>query len=127
METMSLSTSERMVATRLGVPLEEIAAMKRNPIVGKALHGTDNSGKPYPPGPADGPPGSKPFLRSRQPSPFPDAPKKFDAAPGGGRTTKPRTMVEPENSDAEDVRDPAGIIGRPMRVIFPNRAYADGK
>jgi len=30
------------------------------------------------------------------------------------------TVIEPENSDDEMVRDPAGIITRPSRILFPD-------
>ncbi len=30
-----------------------------------------------------------------------------------------RTIIEPEDSDDDEVRDPAGLLVRPMRVIFP--------
>jgi hypothetical protein len=30
-----------------------------------------------------------------------------------------KTVIEPENSDDELVKDPAGLMVRPMRVIFP--------
>jgi hypothetical protein len=30
-----------------------------------------------------------------------------------------RTIIEPEDSDGELVRDPAGLLVKPMRVLFP--------
>jgi hypothetical protein len=38
-----------------------------------------------------------------------------------------RTIVEPEDSDDELVKDPAGLLVKPMRVLFPNRQYATGQ
>ena len=31
-----------------------------------------------------------------------------------------RTVIEPEDSDSEEVKDPAGVITRPSRVLFPD-------
>ena len=126
METMSLSTSERMVATRLGVPLEEIAAMKRNPIVGKALHGTDNSGKPYRPdrqtdrqarnrscGAA-----SHHRFRTRRRNLMPRL--AADGLPSRGPWSSPR-IATPRTCGIQR-ESSAGRCGH-----FSNRAYADGK
>ena len=38
-----------------------------------------------------------------------------------------RTVVEPEDSDSEEVKDPAGIITRPSRVLFPDGSTSISK
>jgi hypothetical protein len=111
----NLSLAERSVAARCGVSPEAFARTKKKPINGRPLHGidggygdndNDNSGQPYPAGPADGPPGSGPYPGKRASSPFPDAPTDYDSSPG--------------LNDDDDDADPMGLrLNKPAKVIFP--------
>jgi hypothetical protein len=98
----SLNDADIRVARAMGNDLKAVANIKykhgRRGLAGVALH-------------ADGNPYGAPALRYKQTDP--------------GRITDEggvpvRTIVEPEDSDAEMVKDPAGLIVRPARVLFPN-------
>jgi hypothetical protein len=106
---ISLNDADLKVARAMGIDAKSVARIKhehgRGGLSGIALHAG---------GPLDG---------FGYPSPF--HPVKDAPATNPGRITKGggvpvRTIIEPENSDDEDVKDPAGIITRPMRVLFPS-------
>lgn len=114
---MTITTSQleavRRVAIATGAGVEKATATFRTfgkgGLAGIALHAG---------GPLDGYGYASPF------HPVKDAPPTNP----GRITSKGGVLVvevaEPENSDDEMVRDPAGLITRPMRVLFPNRQYA---
>ena len=101
---MSLSTAERMVATALGVPLGQFFALKR-------AHGKGGLA-------------GKDLMALK--SPFPPAGKFRPLNPGLVDDKDVRTVIEPENSDDEDVRRPDGSIGRPVQGLGMGVVYPDG-
>src|SRR5208337_240513 len=109
---------EREVANRLGLNLERVTAMKKNPIVGRALHGENGPG-PY----------AKPYPGKRQISPFPntdgtyeyaDPSEPYDASPGArpAGATKVRTDKD-RDDDLDDARKDLTGLGVPRRMLRP--------
>jgi hypothetical protein len=105
-----LNDADLKVAHAMGIDPKAVTAMKsahgKGGLAVVALHtGTGLDGFGYP-------------------SPF--HPVKPVPPTNPGKITKDggvpvKTIVEPEDSDDEMVRDPAGLLVRPMRVIFPVR------
>jgi hypothetical protein len=105
---ISLNDADIKFAHALGVDPKAVAMIKykhgRGGLSGVTLHaGTGLDGFGYP----------SPF-HPVKPAPATDPGKITE---DGGVPV--RTIVEPEDSDGETVKDPAGLLTRPMRVIFP--------
>jgi hypothetical protein len=104
-DSLSLNDSDIRVAHAMGIDPKAVAMVKykhgKRGLAGVSLHG--GSGLPR--------------------SPFPPAksiPGDTGINPGDMDDELVKTVLEPENSDDEDVKDPAGIVGPPMRVLFPD-------
>ena len=133
--TQMSSKTEREIAAKVGVSLEAVAAQRRNPIFGRSLHGASD---PFAPGPANGPAGSRPFLKSRPSTPFPPAPTDYVSQPsrkpydpsdlpeGGDKPAPPHFGRKPRLSfelteRGPDPDDPL-MLGRPKSVLrMPGR------
>jgi hypothetical protein len=95
MSNQILSATERTVAGLMGVDIEALAAMKRNPIAGKSLHGKNG-----------------PRKASDVSTVEPLRPTPLIGTPGA-----------PDSGD-DDEDDPLHLIARPMGVVFPKRVAA---
>jgi hypothetical protein len=105
---ISLNDADLRVARAMKIDAKSVARIKykhgRGGLSGVALHAG---------GPLDG---------FGYPSPFHPVKPAPSTDPGGLDSKPVPTVIEPENSDDEMVRDPAGLLVRPMRVIFPVNA-----
>jgi hypothetical protein len=103
-----LNSAEHAVAARMGLKPTDVVALigkhGRSGLAGVALFANA--------------PGSEPFPGKRQSSPFPPATDWKPSNPGTLGTEPVRTVVEPEDSDGEDVKDPAGVSGPPRRTLY---------